>query len=43
MTKSSSKEIRVHIEIAMGPISPVQEQAWNRFWRKLVSRVNGNK
>jgi len=36
---NTKTEIKMTVDIQRGPASPAQEQAWKRFWRKLISEV----
>jgi len=31
--------VRVTINLAPGPTSPAQKQAWRKFWEKLIAEV----
>lgn len=38
-TSRDKPEVTVTLDIKYGPSTPAQQQAWKRFWQKLIAEV----
>ena len=39
MPEMAEKQIKVTVNIAAGPVTPAQRQAWKKFWQKLIAEA----